>query len=205
MQRFTIFLLTLVFTGCVSAPKGDSSKIASSGLKTSVFKDANGTHTHLDDLVVSVMEGNRQKVAALLKSGYPVAGKSKPANEPAYWAIFQNNAAILQVLIDYGLDVNFDWGFDGGNLLTNAVQFGRKDAVDILLKNGATTKRDTKYGRTPLYAAIIYSQVEIEKLLAQKGAKLNSWDIAALRQLGIAFNPEYTEQNGAENSTAPLH
>jgi hypothetical protein len=43
-------------------------------------------------------------------------------------------------------------------------------------------------GRTPLYAAIIYDKKDIERYLRERGARLNEWDLDALRVLGLQAN-----------------
>jgi ankyrin repeat protein len=106
-------------------------------------------------------------------------------NEAAYWAITENDIQAMRLLIRHGLDVNYDWGETGGTLLTNAVQFGHIEIVRLLCDAGASTYRDSKFGRTPLYAAIIYDQKEIEQYLRGRGARLNEWDLDAFRVLGL--------------------
>jgi uncharacterized protein len=150
----------------------------------------NGTTSSIDDtdadqlIELAVTEGNVAEVKRLLDEGFPVEGTSDHVNAPAFWAIYSDQSDILRILIEHGLDVNFDWGFDGGNLLTNAVQIGHTDIVRILLESGATTERDPEMGRTPLYAAVIYREDEIRQLLIDHGATLNSWDREALPKLG---------------------
>jgi len=107
-------------------------------------------------------------------------------NSTAYWAIVYDRPEIMKLLIDHGLDVNLDWGASGGNLLSNATQFGHTQVLRVLLDAGALTGRDSKLGRTPLYSAIVYRQTEAEALLIKHGAKLNQWDRDALATLGIA-------------------
>ncbi len=91
----------------------------------------------------------------------------------------------MRLLIRYGLDVNYDWGEKGGTLLTNAVQFGHIEMGRVLCEAGASIYRDPRFGRTPLYAAIIYDQKEIEHYLRSGGARFNDRDLDALRLLGL--------------------
>lgn len=136
-----------------------------------------------DPLVVAVQMKDHERMLDLIESGYPIEGRTEQKNEPAYWAIATNNKAALQALIEHGLDVNHEWGFKGGNLLTNAVQFGYSDIVKVLVEGGAVVSREPKYGRSPLYASIIYDKKEIEQYLRSKGAEFNDWDLEALGQI----------------------
>jgi len=150
-----------------------------------------------DQIELAVIKGDANKVRKCLEQGFPVSGTSSHVNAPAYWAIAENKPEIFNILIRHGLDVNFDWGFNGGNLLTNATQFGHVAIVRILLENDASTERDPINGRSPLYASMIYDKQEIKALLIEHGAQLNSWDRDALIQLGIREGFEEAEQVGA--------
>lgn len=138
-----------------------------------------------DPLAVAVLMREYETATRLLDHGYPVRGKSVQPNEAAYWAITGNDIQALRLLLRHGLDVNCDWGETGGTLLTNAVQLGHIEIVRLLCDAGASTNRDPKFGGTPLYAAIIYDQKEIEQYLRGRGARLNEWDLNALRVLGL--------------------
>ena len=136
-----------------------------------------------EEIRSAIFDGDQTKVLNCLKAGFPVSGNTNHPNEHAFWAIMQNQKDILQLLINYGLDVNYDWGFEGGNLLTNATQLGHIEIVRLLLENGASTYRDPQNGRTPLYSSIAYGKKEIKMLLLIYGAQFNSWDKEAFRSL----------------------
>lgn len=135
------------------------------------------------DQLCMVSPSGPAKAQRLLQGGYPVACKAAFSNSPAYWAIAQGDMEALRLLIRFGLDVNYDWGEGHGNLLTNAVQFGHLEQVQILVESGASVIRDPKRGRSPLYAAVIYDQRVIESYLRGRGAQFNQWDTEAFRVL----------------------
>jgi ankyrin repeat protein len=141
-----------------------------------------------DPLVSAIQKKNQVRILELLEAGYPIEGRTEQKNEPAYWAVVTNNSKALESLIEHGLELDTDWGMHGGNLLTNAVQFGHFDIVRILVESGAPVLRDAENRRSPLYSSVIYEQKEIEHYLRSKGAKLNDWDLEALEQLGINKN-----------------
>jgi len=136
-----------------------------------------------DPLVDAIQKRNQDLILDLITTGYPIEGRTEQKNEPAYWAIINNNQEALKTLIEHGLDLKTDWGFGRGNLLTNAVQFGHMDITKLLVESGTPVTRESKFGRSPLYASIIYEKKDIEEYLRSKGAQLNDWDMAALDQL----------------------
>jgi hypothetical protein len=141
-----------------------------------------------DSLINGILLGDYARMELILRSGYPAMGRTSIQNEPAYWAITQNDSRAMAMLIKYGLDVNFDWGDQGGNLMTNAVQFGNIEIVKLLLASGAKVNRDFKNGRSPLYSSVIYSHADIELLLMERGASFNEWDKDAFKVLGLGEN-----------------
>jgi hypothetical protein len=163
--------LTILMTcyGCHTAP-------------TSQPQDEAG----LDDpLVIALLHKDYSSAEQLLANGHPVGGRSSFKQAPAYWAISEADMKALELLIRFGLDVNYEWGIQGGNLLTNAVQSGHLDQVRLLVEAGASVTRDSQYGRTPLYSAIIYGQKDIEDYLRSQGAQLSEWDLDSFRIIGI--------------------
>jgi hypothetical protein len=57
--------------------------------------------------------------------------------------------------------------------------------VQLLCEAGALVNRDPQFGRSPLYAAVIYGRTEIEVYLRKLGARFNRWDEAAWKVLGM--------------------
>jgi ankyrin repeat protein len=147
-----------------------------------------------EPLARAILMRDYNQAVNLLEAGHPVEGRSDHRNEPAYWAIFGGDEDGLKLLIDHGLDVGYDWGERGGNLLTNAVQFGQMNVVRILIEAGASVTRDPEMGRSPLYSSIIYGHEDIEDYLRSKGAKLNAWDLEAFGRLGINLEEHRTNR-----------
>jgi ankyrin repeat protein len=151
----------------------------------------------------AILSHDHARMLSLLQSGYPVEGRSEQVNEPAYWSISSGEEKALSVLIEHGLDVNYDWGEEGGNLLTNAAQFGNLEIVRILIEEGASVERNPSVGRSPLYASMIYGHEHIEEYLLSKGAKLNAWDQEAFERLGINPNKDRTSRHRSTHVTRP--
>jgi ankyrin repeat protein len=136
-----------------------------------------------DPLVIALVQKDYSSATRLLKRGYPVGGRAVFKQAPAYWAITEGDVEALRLLVKFGLDVNYEWGKDGGNLLINAVQLGHLDQVQLLCESGASLLRDAKLGRSPLYASVIYDHKPVERYLRDHGARFNEWDIDAFRVL----------------------
>ena len=144
---------------------------------------------HVDDLshdckvLEAAYAGDEAVLREELKRGCNPQGNTSQVNEPIYHAIANGQRGSVAILLDAGIDVNFDWGIKGGNLLTNAVQFEQIQIVELLLARGAKTERTA--GHSPLYRSIIIDNEKIQNLLISNGAKLNELDKSALEQLGL--------------------
>ena len=137
-----------------------------------------------DPLVVALRQKDYPSATRLLEDGYPVGGRSAFEQAPAYWMIAEEDWEGLRLLIRFKLDVNHEWGKGKGNLLTNAVQLGHLNQVQLLVESGASLVRDPRYGRSPLYSASIYGRKAVEEYLRSKGAQFNQWDLDAFKVLG---------------------
>jgi ankyrin repeat protein len=152
--------------------------------RTRPIKTATQDSSGLDDPLVAALRRKDYSLAKrILASGYPVSGHASTTQMPACWAIVENNVKGLRLLIDFGLNVNYDWGKTGGTLLTNAVQFGHLEQVRLLCEAGASVKRNPRFGRSPLHASVIYDHPDIERYLRARGAQYNQWDIEAFKTL----------------------
>lgn len=120
-----------------------------------------------------------------LDRGCNPKGDSNHVNEPVYAGIFLGNIDVVKVLLDAGVDPQFDWGESGGDLLTNAVQFGHERIVELLINHGASVNRAN--GHSALYRSIIQGNDTIEKYLRANGAVLNSLDKDTLEVLSIPY------------------
>ena len=70
-------------------------------------------------------------------------------------------------------------------------------------KLGASVARESQYGRTPLYSAIIYGHQDVEDYLRAQGARLNEWDLEAFRILGISVDEN--PPTAAPDALKPAH
>jgi ankyrin repeat protein len=143
------------------------------------FKD--GTSTAL---TAAASSGDIELVRFLLKKGANPAGSAGFPNSPIYFAIAENQTAIVAALLDAGVDQNYAWpGESGGTLLISAVQFGHFDVVKLLVNRGAIVNFTGNGKYSPLYRSIIYDRFSIFCLLLEHCARLNADDMKALDKL----------------------
>ncbi len=136
-------------------------------------------------VVEAAYNGDVELLRYELDRGCDPRGNSDQVNEPIYAGIVFGNLAVVESLLDAGVDPRFDWGERGGDFLTNAVQFGHKEIVELLIERGANINRSI--GHSALYRAMIQGNDMIEDFLRSNGAELNSRDKEALDSLSMPY------------------
>jgi ankyrin repeat protein len=143
------------------------------------FKDSTSTA-----LTAAASSGDIELAKFLLEKGANPAGSANFPNSPIYFAIAENQTAIVEALLDAGVDQNYAWsGESGGTLLISAVQFGHFAVVKLLIDRGANINSVGNGKYSPLYRSIIYDRFAIFCLLLEHCARLNADDIKALDKL----------------------
>lgn len=127
----------------------------------------------------AVMNGDKQKVQALLRQGADVNSPNvicykdgRRAVTPALtYAAFSGDAEMLQVLLDAGADVNAR-DDEGSTALLECVMV-YAPCVELLLKAGADVNARDCENNTALMFASIDGNPEIVKMLLEAGAHVN--------------------------------
>jgi hypothetical protein len=109
--------------------------------------------------------------------------------------VANNNHVGLQIVIDNGLKINF---YNPNNHLANpliyAIACGSVKCVEVLITNGAETRRKYTCGRTPFhYLSCLTPQKSIESIidmLLSSGANINSRDIYGVCPLKNAITDD---------------
>ncbi|XP_076803702.1 uncharacterized protein LOC143447466 isoform X2 [Clavelina lepadiformis] len=126
--------------------------------------------------------------------GYPLQEASKQGDE-----------AIVQVLLDYGADVNIGQDTRTGTALHLAAKHNHVEVARILLSHGADIIAIDRCLNTPLHLAAEHRSVTTAELLLQHGAPINAKNAGLLTSLHKAAGSEVMSQllldNGAHTAT----
>ena len=146
---------------------------------------------------VAALAGGHYELAKVLhRNGSSVDPLDEDGESPLYCAVYINNLKMVQVLLDYGVDVNFQ-NKRGETPLAFAA-YGNFDdvrVVRLLLDHGADPNAQARrFGRrSPLHRASEYGRIEIARLLLERGASLEVQDEEGKTPLDIASEQRRVE------------
>ncbi|EDM09538.1 ribonuclease L (2',5'-oligoisoadenylate synthetase-dependent) [Rattus norvegicus] len=112
--------------------------------------------------------------------GSASAGGQKTVGKDDYLlieAVNKGDADRVQQLLEQGADANVCEESGGWTPLHNAVQSGRVDIVNLLLRYGADPHRRKKNGATPFIIAGICGDVSLLQIFLSRGANINERDM----------------------------
>ncbi len=116
----------------------------------------------------------RDLVELLIQHGADVNAKDKWEFTPLHYAIHNDESDFVDILITKGADVN---AVNRGEIpLQTAVNVGKREAVQSLLKAGANITAKNNKGLTALHFAAMSDDRDIVELLLDKGADINAKD-----------------------------
>ncbi|OHE95143.1 hypothetical protein CORC01_09530 [Colletotrichum orchidophilum] len=113
---------------------------------------------------------NRRVLAADLEP------KFKYGWTPLLMAVDETNLQMMEILIEYGADINLPDEDDFGTPLHKAVDENFEQGVRLLLENGANPNRRNSVYQTPLFLAVELGQLGMAKLLVEFGADVHACD-----------------------------
>ena len=87
-------------------------------------------------LIESVLQGNSEQVAAVIRAGANVNALDKDGNTTLICAAIRGNNNCVQLLLAAGADVNLQ-GKDRDTPLMKAAYYGHEKCVELLTKAGA--------------------------------------------------------------------
>eukprot|EP00756_Hemistasia_phaeocysticola_P016155 Hpha_TRINITY_DN15460_c2_g2::TRINITY_DN15460_c2_g2_i1::g.176456::m.176456 len=129
-------------------------------------------------LVQAVQEGDAELVDALIAQGGDVNCRKRPSSlTPLSHAIERGDARVLQKLLEHGADVNTidDWFYERTPLIRACAK--GVDVVRVLLSHGRHVQLDKVHDEprkeTPLLAAVKGDQLDVVRLLLDRGARVN--------------------------------
>lgn len=117
-------------------------------------------------------KGNVIMVNLLISKGATINTDPSYGWTPLHSAAARNQAETAKLLISKGADVNTAVSANKQTPLLVAAIYGHVDVADVLLSNGANVNSTNQYGDTPISIAVGKDDVDMIRLLVEKGAVL---------------------------------
>ena len=126
-----------------------------------------------DSLVDVVQAKNHDAAVALIAKGADVHARSVDGTTALQWAVYNDDADLVERLIKAGADVSATNDY-GANPLRQAATVADPVVIKALIKAGADVNAPNAEGETPLMIVARTGNIESAKLLLSHGAKVNA-------------------------------
>jgi ankyrin repeat protein len=117
------------------------------------------------DLLNAITNNDTLFVKERLDSGFESENMPHMA---LHHAIKENQLDIIILLLNFGINVNYDWGIDG-TPLTCAARQGNLRIMQLLVENGADINLQANYEGLPLLLVILGGHTDIFRYFLEKG------------------------------------
>jgi ankyrin repeat protein len=145
------------------------------------------------ELVNAAERGDANAVTALLDQGVNVNAITEYGGGALHAAAQYGRAAIVEILLNRGADINLLTLENGWTALHFAAQKGYVSIVKLLLAHKSDVKiAGLRYRRTPLHYAAEQGHIEIVETLLAAGSSSTAIDIAGHNAADIAKNKNHT-------------
>mmetsp|Transcript_27879 Transcript_27879/g.45551 ORF Transcript_27879/g.45551 Transcript_27879/m.45551 type:complete len:847 (-) Transcript_27879:50-2590(-) len=148
-------------------------------------------------LMVAAQGGHQATVELLLANGADIAAKDDEDMDALLSAVSKNEGAVAAALIQAGADPNQPFVDDEGrahNLLMDAIVVQNEEFAALLIEKGADVGYvDEESGLTTLIQAAHRGQLEIAKLLLEKGVNVNAATTEGVTALVAACSEGHEE------------
>ena len=124
--------------------------------------------------------------------GADVNAKDDKGRVPLYWAAFNGNKDMAELLLSKRAAVNAR-DDDGWTPLFSAAYNGDKDMAELLLAHGADVNAKCRWGGTPLLTATEKGKREAAKLLLAHGADVNAMNQKGETPMHLAVNAKLND------------
>ena len=146
---------------------------------------------------VAALAGRHFELARVLhRNGSSVEPRGEYGWSPLHSAAHNGDLEMVQVLLDYGLDVNSQSDEGSTPLFLRSWDFfNDRDprVVGLLLDHGADPNLRRHDGESPLHRASRYRRTEIARLLIEGGASVDVQDEAGKTPLDVASEPGHDD------------
>ncbi len=139
-------------------------------------------------LMDAVSHGRKELVRLLLEAGADIHAADDDMGETvcSYAFCLSNPIPMLELLFEYGLELEADGGF-GNTPLMLAAGDGKAAAVRWLLARGADIHARDDDARTPLMHAVLAADADMIQLLLEHGARLHERDFRGQGVISLAL------------------
>ena len=145
---------------------------------------------------VAALVGRHFQLAKVLhRNGSSVDQQGNAGSSPLHSAAGSYDLEMVQVLLDYGIDVNVRNDYGSTPLAyTGQSQFSNDPrVVRLLLDHGADPNVSNLSGTTPLYHASRSGNVEMVRLLVERDASIEAQNVGGMTPLDVASGEQRDE------------
>ena len=145
---------------------------------------------------VAALAGRHFKLAEVLhRNGSSVEPRGVNKSTPLHSAAYYGDLEMVQVLLEYGVDVDCPDKYGNTPLIYVSLNGHRNDAgvARLLIERGADPNTRALDGYTPLHWASYYGRIEIARLLIEHGASLEAKTYKGMTPLDFASDWQQDE------------
>jgi len=121
----------------------------------------------------AIFRADTNTIKSLIAHGENINARNIRGHAPIHLATAKGNSGVVQLLLEYGADVNVVGADSGSTALHYAASLGYMDLCELLIRYGADTDAQTAKLETPLHLAISNGHRDVVALMLKYQARLN--------------------------------
>jgi len=157
-------------------------------------------HAAPSTLAEAAMQGDRDTVRTLLKSGADVNSAEGDGMTALHWAAQKDDVELAKMLLYAGANVRATTRLGGYTPLLMAAKNGNGAMIEALVGGGADPNTATTNGTTPLMLAAASGQADAVTFLATHGADVNAKEVKG--ETALMFAAAYGRTDAIRALTA---